>query len=140
MRARVSLVVSLLAAAALPSAAAEPGNAIVVRADIAKSEIERILNADNLDTDSMDAREVVDIIETIPRGRAPDDFWEAYQRHVDAWEYMAQLTGEPGEEADDKELEAADRAINRTFDEVERIARGYGARMPLPMTEVRHIA
>ena len=140
MRAGVSLVVILLAAAAPAGSSALAQSDVVVRADVAKAEIERILNADNLDTEAMDPREIADAIAASPRGRAPDDFWQAYQKHVDAWEDMAALTDGPDSGADDVELDSADRLINRTFDEVERIARSYGARMPMPMSEVRRTA
>jgi len=140
MRARVSLIIILLASALPASGNASAQSDIVVRADVAKSEIERILNADNLDTISMDPRDIADAIAAIPRGRAPFDFWQAYQKHVAAWEDMAALADRRGGEADDGELDSADRVINRTFEEVERIARKYGARMPLPMSEVRRTA
>ena len=139
MRARVSLVFILLAAAVPAVSNASAQSDIVVRADVTKAEIERILNADNLDTVSMEPRDVADTLAAISRGRAPEDFWEAYQKHVDAWQDMAALTDRQDSQADDGELDAADRTINRTFDEVERIARTYGARIPMPMTEVRRL-
>src|SRR5215212_5684199 len=68
------------------NAAGQPNDEIVVRAHIGRIEIERILAADNLDTLHLNPSEIADRMAAIQRGRAPDDFWQAYQRHVDAWQ------------------------------------------------------
>lgn len=108
-----------------PAAVAAQGADIVVRGDVARMEIERILEADNVDTSRLGAREVAETIDRIKRGRAPDDFWAAYRAHVEAWNRLARATG-PVEEA------LAGQAIEASFDEVERIARLYRARLPIP--------
>ncbi|HEX8578102.1 MAG TPA: hypothetical protein VF655_00735 [Allosphingosinicella sp.] len=116
-----------------PLVAQEPE--IVVRGDVARSEIERIVEADNLDTSKLSPREVADAITLIPRRRAPADFWVAYLAHVEAWRRLAEATGAArrNRAADDFEaVAAAEDAVDTTFDEVERIARGYGARLPIP--------
>ncbi len=108
---------------------------------VTRMEIERILAADNVDTSQLTPREVADAIRAIPRGRAPQDFWTAYQAHVGAWAAMADAAERLEELADAKpsrqaaalaDLERAQTAIESTFDEVERIARSYGAAMPVP--------
>ena len=117
---------------------------IVVHGDAAKVEIERILNADNLNTGSLGARFVAETISGITRGRAPLDFWTAYQAHVRAWYGLAnaeeQARGMPEDLASAADSAAlvvdAERQIAQTFDEVERIAISYGARMPVPPMEV----
>jgi hypothetical protein len=131
-------------AAAVPAAAASaPASAAVAQDATARSEIERILQADNLDTSRMSPREVVETIATIGRGRAPEDFWQAYQAHVRAWQHFAELVeravrqqGESTFIEGEEELEAAGRAIDSTFAEVERIARRYGARIPVQPANV----
>lgn len=107
-----------------------------------RREIERILAADNLDTGRLSPGEVVATIRAIPRGRAPGDFWTAYQEHVRAWERFAAIEERVRDLGEGKEREAAimalfeaDREINTTFDEVERIARSYGAELPTPPAE-----
>ena len=110
---------------------------IVVRGDSSKTEIERILEADNVDTSRLGSGEVADAIAAMKRGRAPEDFWLAYRGHVEAWRRLAEvestarnqpfLTGETAEA-----LAKAERAIDESFDEVERIARRHGARLPVP--------
>jgi hypothetical protein len=104
---------------------AAQGSDIVVRGDVARKEIERILDADNVDTSQLDAREVAEAIGSIERGRAPDDFWAAYQAHVTAWNRLAEASGS-------LEQTLAEQGIEASFDEVERIARLYGARLPTP--------
>ena len=143
MRAGVSLVMLLLTPVASAAHAAQAGREVVVRADVARSEIERILNADNLDREAMNPQDIADSLAAIPRGRAPDDFWQAYQEHVDAWYRLAELTEgglieEEGIPFDT--LENAGRAISLTFGQVQLIALSYGARMPMPMDEVRRTA
>ena len=141
---RVALL--MLAALALPMAAGAEDKDIVVQGDAARAEIERILSNDNVDTTQMDATEVVEAISTIRRGRAPEDFWTAYRAHVAAWERLAKAQQAMGARLDDSrfessaEVEQAERAIESTFDEVERLARKYGAHMPVPPAELRTIA
>jgi hypothetical protein len=106
------------------AAAAQDGD-IVVRGDTARKEIERILQADNLDTSRLGAREVAEAMGRIERGRAPDDFWAAYRAHVAAWRRLAESSGS-------LERALAEQAIEASFDEVERIARRYRARLPTP--------
>ena len=143
MRAGVSLALILLIPMA-SAAGAAPGQAeIVVRADIARAEIERILNADNLDREAMNPQDIADALASIPRGHAPEDFWQAYQEHVDAWMRLAELTesGPIDEEGIPFDaLENAGLAISLTFGQVQLIALTYGAKLPLPMQEVRRTA
>jgi hypothetical protein len=112
-----------------PAVAAQ-NNDIVVRGDVARTEIERILDSDNLDTSRLDAAEVAEAMSAIQRGRAPDDFWTAYQAHVAAWKRLAHATGS-------LEQALAEQAIDASFDEVERIARRHRARLPVPPWQVR---
>jgi hypothetical protein len=123
-----------LAVAAPAAPTATQGQDIVVQVSVFRAEIERILRSDNLDTLASRPRQVADIMARIPSGRAPADFWQAYQRHVDAWRRFAEAT-ESG--ADQDELIAEERKLNSTFDDVERIARRYGARMPQPRIAAR---
>ena len=120
---------------------------VVVRADTPRAEIERILNADNLDTARLTPREVSGIMSGIERGRAPEDFWTAYQLHVQAWANLADVVGRVQQQQAEStlaagldELAAAETAIGTTFDEVERIARLYHARLPAPLVDTRTIA
>lgn len=110
---------------------------IVVRGDSSRMEIERILEADNVDTSRLNSREVANTIAGIARGRAPEDFWVAYRAHVEAWQRLAEVElverekpfpTREGAEA----LSMAEQAIERSFDEVERIARRHGAQLPVP--------
>jgi hypothetical protein len=112
----------------MPTAAAQ-GPDIVVRGDVARTEIERILAADNVDTSQLSAGEVAEAMSGIERGRAPDDFWRAYQAHVAAWKRLA-------EASESLEQALAEQAIEASFDEVERIARRYRARLPVPPWKV----
>jgi hypothetical protein len=89
----------------------------------------------------------LEIMSGIERGRAPEDFWAAYQRHVLAWARLAEAVDRVQHQqavsafADGQsELEAAETAIGTTFDEVERIARSYHARLPAPLIDTRTIA
>lgn len=115
------------------------------RSSTARMEIERILNADNLDSSRLSPREVFDTISVIEQGRAPDDFWAAYQTHVMAWSQLAdivEIVALQSDESDldgDTELTAAEDEVEATFDEVERIARRYGARLPAPPVDTRSI-
>ncbi|MEO7177530.1 MAG: hypothetical protein ABIW83_01680 [Allosphingosinicella sp.] len=126
----VRLVLLTFLAFPLPAAAAAQEADIVVRGDVARHEVERILDADNVDTSRLTADEVAETIAAIERGRAPEDFWAAYHAHVRAWQRLAEaearLLRQPAR------IEQAEQAIEATFDEVERIARSYGARLPTP--------
>jgi hypothetical protein len=131
-----------LTLAALPAltgtvGAAAPEADIVVQGGIERAEIERILRTDNVDTSRLSEREVADIIGRVERGRAPEDFWVAYQAHVQAWRRLAaaveKTVGRSGESGfEEEEVRNAELAIEATFDEVERIASAYGARLPTP--------
>ncbi|TMJ19465.1 MAG: hypothetical protein E6G92_06720 [Alphaproteobacteria bacterium] len=141
------LLILVSAAFLLPAQACAQEPDIVVQGDAARAEIERVLNADNLDTTRLSARDVVDIITGIPRGRAPEDFWNAYQLHVRAWSRLADAVeraqsaqGESTLGEGMEEVEAAEGAIETTFDEVERIATRYGARLPPPPVDTNSIA
>ena len=123
------------------TATAAPENMIVVRADVAGREIERILDLDNLEVELLHPREVAAAMASIERGRAPRDFWAAYQDHVRAWRRLAEASPSPlvlgiSIPADDGPARRAEAklAIETSFDEVERIARRYGARIPIPRT------
>jgi hypothetical protein len=122
-------------AAQTPAVAAQETD-IVVRGDVQRMEIERVLRADNVDTSRLDSREVAEAIAGIERGRAPDDFWLAYRAHVRAWERLADAEERARLEQSESdfagELAQAERAIDSTFGEVERVARNYGARLPIP--------
>jgi hypothetical protein len=137
----VRLVLLALLAFAAPAAVAAQNADIVVRGDVSRSEIERILAADNVDTSQLSEREVADAIEGVRRGRAPEDFWRAYRAHVLAWQRLASAVEtvraqENESRFDEKEVVEAEQAIGATFDEVERIARSYGARLPTPPWEI----
>ena len=141
------IILLALAALAAPAAAAAQDQEVVVRGETARGEIERILEADNLDTARLDPSEVVEIIAGIARGGAPEDFWNAYQQHVLAWARLAEAVNEVRQHQADAafadgqdELTAAAAAIGTTFDEVERIARVYHARVPRPPIDTRTIA
>jgi hypothetical protein len=132
---------ALLALAGAP-AAAQPSNQAVARGDaVTRGEIGRILAADNVDIRGFSPRQVATMIRAIPRGRAPSDFWTAYQAHVRAWEATAAATERMERLANAKPILQADAAadlaeandgIESTFAEVERIARSYGVDMPVP--------
>ena len=117
----------------------EPVAEVVVQNSAAKPAIERILNADNLDLDRLSTREVADAMAQIQRGRAPVDFWNAYQLHVRAWQDYAdardaaRISTSPTDidhRPDGAAIDNARKRINSTFDEVEAIARRYHARIP----------
>ena len=121
----------------------EPVAEVVVQNSAAGPAIERILNADNLDVERLSPREVADTMAQIPRGRAPGDFWTAYQQHVRAWQDYAdardaaRVITSPTDidhRPDGAAIEDARKRINSTFDEVEAIARRYHARMPASST------
>ena len=145
MKRALPFLLALAAAAPTPALAQDPD--IVVRAQTDRAEIERILNADNLDTAHLSARDVVEIMSGIARGRAPEDFWDAYQLHVRAWANFAEAEEHAQPRSDGstfaenpEQLETAEAAIGTTFDEVERIARRYGARLPRPLVDTTRIA
>ncbi len=139
------LALALAASGTLAPAAAQNGD-IVVHGDASRQEIERILNADNLDIDRMQPSEVVETMAAIARGRAPQDFWTAYQAHIQAWQrYAEAVERAPAQQAEsdlieNPEAEAAEQAVQTTFAEVERIARRYGARLPAPPVDLLSIA
>jgi len=141
------LLLAIAALAAPASAAVAQDQEVVVRAETPRAEIERILNADNLDTTRLTPRDVAEIMAGIERGRAPEDFWTAYQLHVLAWVNLANAVDSVGQGGAESafvdglnELAAAQPAIGTTFDEVERIARLYHARLPRPRIDTRTIA
>ena len=145
----IRIPILALAALLAPAAATaqEQQQDIVVHAETARAEIERILNADNLDTVQLSPREVVEIMSGIERGRAPQDFWSAYQLHVQAWANLADAADSVQGQQDGPAatfgldgLEAAETAVGTTFDEVERVARAYHARLPAPLVDTRTIA
>jgi hypothetical protein len=120
---------------------------VVVRGETPRAEIERILNADNLDTSRLSPRDVAGIMAAIPRGHAPEDFWTAYQAHVEAWARLADVTDQAQQPQAESAfagaqdaLAGAAAAIGTTFEEVERIARLYHARLPAPLVDPRTIA
>lgn len=126
-----------------PAVVAAQPDEVVVRGDVARIEIERILNADNVDAARISPREVAETIAAIGRGRAPDDFWEAYQAHVRAWQRLADAfeavqrqQGESTFVEGWEELAEAERAIETTFYEVERVALRCGARLPTPRANI----
>jgi hypothetical protein len=125
-----------LAGAMQPLASSPPD--VVVRASAARPAIERILRADNLDVEHLPARDVADTMAEIARGGAPLDFWAAYQAHVRAWQDYAEAKERARQTSptdidnapDGAAIADARKRISSTFDLVERIARGYGARLP----------
>ena len=132
----VPIALLALLAMPFPAESAARGPDIVVEGGVKRAEIERILNADNVDTSRLSEREVAEAIARVERGRAPQDFWLAYRAHVLAWKRLAdavEKAGRPGgSRSDSEEVARAQQAIGATFDEVERIARSYGARLPIP--------
>lgn len=143
----VRFAILALLAAVTPALAAAQEQEIVVEAEAHRAAIERILEADNLDTARMTPREVVEAMGGIERGHAPEDFWNAYQAHLRAWERFAGLVeqvqrqyGESTFVEGMEELAEAEDAVNATFDSVERIARRYGARIPVAPIDTGSIA
>jgi hypothetical protein len=128
----VRLALIALLALPIPATQAAQGPDIVVEGGVKRSEIERILAADNVDTSRLSEREVADSIARVERGRAPQDFWLAYRAHVLAWKRLADAVEKAGEDRSGAAMANAEQAIEATFDEVERIARTYGARLPTP--------
>ena len=144
---RMPIILLSLAALTAAAPARAQDQDIVIRAESPRVEIERILEADNLDTARLTPREVAEIMSGIVRGRAPDDFWSAYQLHVGAWARLAEAVDRVQPETragsafgdGEDELAAAAAAIETTFDEVERIALRYHARLPRPRVDTRTI-
>jgi hypothetical protein len=138
----IRLIVTALLALHMPAGAIAQDADIVVQADVSRMEIERILRADNIDTARLSSHEVVVVMASVERGRAPGDFWAAYRTHVSAWIRFAAIEaprrrkGVSGFEGM-AEWAKAERAIDSTFDEVERIARRYGAQLPPPAWKIR---
>lgn len=152
---RPLMVATLALAMATPLAAqnAEPTPApqaeqdIVVRGEAARREIERILREDSLTSSQPTPREVAETMATIARGRAPEDFWTAYQTHVQAWQRYAEAVEQAPQQqqnestfGDEGAAGEAQTAIQTSFAEVERIARRYGAHLPAAPVDVRNIA
>ena len=143
-------LLALLALAAPLTAAAQvrqQGEDVVVNSAAARAEIERILNEDSRTSSQPTPREVVERMVVIARGRAPQDFWSAYQLHVQAWARYAGLVEQSGRSTQgdpsfglDGDAAEAQQAITTTFQEVERIARRYGARLPTPPVNPLEIA
>jgi hypothetical protein len=121
-------LLGLLAALSPSGEAAAQGSEIIVEAPTLQQEIERILAADNIDPTNLTAREVADALERIPRGYAPDDFWDSYRRHVRAWRRYANAETSPG--LTYAEYLRIEEAINDTYEDAERIALRYGAHPP----------
>ena len=126
----------------LAAALGEPE--ITVRSSAARPSIERILKADDLDVERLSPREVAGRMKLIEQGAAPRRFWIAYQAHAKAWAAYADAL-EAARRRPPEELAPAGSEwaigkarveINRTFDQVEALARRYGARLPLPRTRV----
>lgn len=120
---------------------------VVVRGETARREIERILREDSLTSTQPTPREVADTMAVITRGSAPQDFWSAYQTHLQAWEHYADAVEQRPQQqqnesnfGEEGEAAQAQQSIETTFAEVERIARRYGARMPAAPIDVRTIA
>ena len=144
-----AVVLAMFAVIGAPADAAPQSDEIVVTANPAITEIERILRLDNLDTVWLGPREVAETMDAITRGRAPEDFWIAYRTHVKAWRRLADATerarlklGQPLSIDEDEvsALARAELAIDLTFDEVERLAKRYGAKMPVPRSRLDAIA
>jgi hypothetical protein len=138
-----------LMAVTAPAMAQAQSDDVVVHGAAARQEIERILREDSLTSTQPTPRQVADTMAIIARGTAPQDFWTAYQTHVQAWQRYADLVEQAsqqqqqqGESTFGPEGEAgeAQQAIESTFVEVERIARRYGARLPAQPIDPRTIA
>jgi hypothetical protein len=143
IRAMIGRLLCGLAILISPPLHSEPAADVVVQNRAATPAIERILNADNLDVERLSPREVADTMAEIPRGRAPNDFWTAYQLHVRAWQDYAdardaaRVMTSPTDidhRPDGAAIEDARKRINSTFDQVEAIARRYHARIPASST------
>jgi hypothetical protein len=128
----VRLALLTLLALQLPATVTAQQPDIVVHGGVERAEIERILAADNVDTSRLSEREVADIVGQVERGRAPEDFWLAYRAHVLAWRRLAEAVEKAGPERSTAAVANAEQAIEASFDEVERIARSYRARLPTP--------
>ena len=111
------------------------------RQEFERQAIARILAADNVDPGRLTARQVATAIRAIPRGEAPEDFWNAYQAHVRAWERAARSEERMQGLASAKPAEMepivvdyieAQMEIAATFERVGQIADRYGVPMPVP--------
>jgi hypothetical protein len=143
-----SLTALALVALTAPAMAQQaPSGEIVVQGAAVRQEIERILREDSLTSSRPTPREVAETMAAIARGRAPEDFWTAYQTHVQAWErYADAVEQSPQQQQSESNFGQegaageAQQAIETTFAEVERIARRYGARLPTAPIDPRTIA
>lgn len=140
-----SLTALALMTLAPPALAQAQSGEIVVHGTAARQEIERILREDSLTSSQPTPREVAETMAAIDRGRAPEDFWTAYQTHVQAWQRYAQLVEQGGQQPAESSFgpegaAEAQTAIEATFNEVERIALRYGARLPSPPIDPRTVA
>ena len=131
----------MLATFLLSLALASQQPEVTVQASAAVPAITRILDADNLDVESLPPREVAERMRLIPRGAAPKPFWDAYQEHVRAWSDYAAAR----EKSRSADLLSADPSpavgearvrINHSFDRVEKVARAYGVFVPIPRTRL----
>ena len=148
MRLFRSIAPALLAVLAVPAGAgpiAAHGEQKIERGEEQeRHEIARILAADNVDASRLSAREVATAIAAIPRGEAPEEFWQAYQAHVLAWESKAaaedwirslKSSDRIAIERALGDLIAAEEAISATFARIRQIATDYGVAMPIPPAE-----
>lgn len=128
-----------------PESPAQESSAPARGTESERSEIARILAADNLDNSNMEPAQVAATIRAIPRGGAPTDFWEAYRAHVGAWDKLGQavtlaeaaLEAARAERGDADTLKRAaaalieaEAAVESTFTEVTEIATRYGVPIP----------
>jgi hypothetical protein len=81
LRLHVTILVAK-ASLAMPLCAVAQTSEIRVQASLSRSEIERVLEEDNLNLGVRHPNTVCEAMESIRQGRAPDDFWISYQRHV----------------------------------------------------------
>jgi hypothetical protein len=141
MKMRLAALATLaILAMPMTALAAEQPNASARRGSEAeRTAIQRILAADNLDTTAMSSRQIVNAMRSISRGRAPRDFWNAYQAHKRAWqrfasaeERMQRLGDGAGAENAAAAMTEAESAVESTFAEVLRIAASYGVEAPTP--------
>jgi hypothetical protein len=134
-------LVCLAVLASAPPVSAPVAQDVVVAASAAKPAIMRILEADNLDIETLPASEVAERMSEIRQGAAPAEFWIAYQAHVRAWQDYARAKARAqrvdalsGDTIDGGAIVDARTRINRTFDAVELIAKRFGAWPPRTQT------
>jgi len=135
-------LIAALVLAGVPSAPMP--QEVTVAASAARPAIMRILEADNLDVETLTASEVATRMDAIAQGAAPTEFWIAYRAHRSAWHDYARakekvrgadaLTGPTLDEA--SAVVASRHRINATFDVVEAIAKRYGAWPPRVQTRL----